>query len=60
MESLRDPGFPSMSERGNSGLWNFQIWRRVTSRGDEGEDKSDEGNGNSSNLNSDLLAIEYK
>ena len=30
-------------------------------RGDEGEDKSDEGNGNSSsNLNSDVLATEYK
>ena len=30
------------------------------SREDEREDKSDEGNGNSSNLYSDVLATEYK
>ena len=52
MEFLKDPRFPSVRERGNSGLRNFQIQKRVTSRGYQGEDKSDEWKRNS-NLNSD-------
>ena len=59
MESLRDPGFPRARERGN-----FQIQKQVTNRGDEREDESDEWKRNSSsgdsNLNSGILATEYK
>ena len=48
---------------GISGLRNFRIWKRVTSRGDQREDESDEWERNSnggSNLNSDYLGTEYK
>ena len=58
MESLRDPGFPSSSERGN-----FWIRKQVMNREDEREDESDEWKRNSngdSNLNSDYLGIGYK
>ena len=48
---------------GISGLRNFWIQKQVTSKEDEGEDESDEWKGNSSgdsNLNSGILATEYK